>query len=210
MRTIVVVLCYGVFDANWRTPAEMAGYRLYLRDVAETIRGEIINKSEVTVLISGGVTANNKIEATTVKRQIALNLCEMASEVEEWILEDRSLTTPANIWESFRIINEKLAEIDSHYRILITCDIPRKYKVQWLIKKWYARAKKLDRQGCHWSSSNLRCLLSWPEAEVIALYRPDISPKSTCSFQWLETQILKVSPPILNDRIGMLRPIETT
>ena len=190
-RVIVVILAYGLWGTSKRSPKEIVGYGMYLKECTNALRHLVACDFDVKAILCGGATANGMTEAESM-----LEYFKPLAEECELTLEDRSLTTPANIWQAYEKM-EKYAsksEIPNH-QVLFLCDAARELKVRWLINKWQS-------QACKTGSS----ITSWPKAEVLGFNRPDIKVlKSTKIFQLFEVLAMMLIPTILNRRINKLR-----
>lgn len=210
-RVIVVILAYGLWGDNKRSPKENVGYGMYLNECANALRHLVSCGHDVSVILCGGVKAyceKSEEELTEARSmQFFFNLAQISRlDPLDFILEDKSLTTPANIWEAYKKIEEYIAEFGiPNCRILFLCDAVREVKVRTLVWLWNFLAYWQENRSCKRSWSPVRSILSWPKPEVLAFNRPDITPKSTKIFQLFETFVLMLAPWILNKRTKKLR-----
>lgn len=201
-NVIVVILAYGLWGNTKRSPKEVIGYGMYLNECANAIRHLATCGYKVSVILCGGAMADGLTEAKSM-----FEYFESLSKIDKidasFFIEERSLSTPANIWLAYSEIERwviKSAKQDT--RVIFLCDTAREFKVRWLVKEWLARARIVGNL-LDWSPVQL--ILSWPKPEVIGFNRPDIVPKSTKIFQFMETLAMILVPIFLEKRIMSLR-----
>ena len=201
-RVIVVILAYGLWGTNKRSPKEVVGYGKYLAQCTQAIWDLHHCGYTIHIILCGGATQNGETEAESMFDYFyeAFDFPHGGS------LEERSLTTPANIWEAYRIIKNSVLEPGlSEKNVLFFCDGTREFQVRWLVNKWLAQARKAENRSCRGSWSPVRSILSWPKPEVVGFDRPDINRKSTKIFQLFKTLVLMFYPWILRKSINRIR-----
>lgn len=195
----VVILAYGLWGTNKRSPKEIVGYGMYLQECEDAIRHLTFCGYNVRVILCGGAQEGGVTEAESMYEYFSKVCMESGINVT-FELENFSLTTPANIWQASEMIRRFHA---SHYcRVLFLCDTARELKVRWLVCKcdwmWF-------RKYSAFLAIKSKYKNVWLEPEVLAFDRPDITPKSTKVFQFCETLVMMLVPWYLRKRINTLR-----
>lgn len=189
-EVFVVILAYGLWGTNKRSPKEIVGYGMYIKSCEDAIRHLAFCGYHVRVILCGGLQEDGVTEAESMCKYFYKFYTELSGKVA-LDTENFSLTTPANIWQAFDMIGGICTSLS---RVLFLCDTARELKVRWLVNKcnrmWYR--KLLIRN-------------IWLEPEVLAFDRPDITPKSTKLFQFCETLVMMLVPWYLKKRINTLR-----
>jgi len=198
---IFVVLAYGLWGVSTRSPRETVGYGMYLNECAKALRNLVQCGNNVTVCLCGGAEWEGTTEAETLLTYFKQNLDAFDQIV--FRLEDRSLTTPANIWQAYGKIEDELKWPDvKERRMIFVCDKAREIKVRWIVKLW----RNLARRDMDYSGWNARrVILSWPEPEVVAFDRPDVTWKSTWLVQFIDLMAMMFVPRYLKRQINKLR-----
>lgn len=203
-NVIVVILAYGLWGTNKRTPKEIVGYGMYLNECANALRHLAQCGYDVRVILCGGAEQDGETEAESMAKYFEplTRECELSL-----YYESHSLTTPANIWQAGATM------VDCHWqgRIIVFCDTAREAKVRWLLKKYcqhllYELRVIAKRLHSNISSNVVKTKIEpWRQAEVIAFGRPDITIKSTKLFQLCEVLAMMFIPGYLRKRIYELR-----
>lgn len=180
-QVFVVICAYGIWGTTNRTPKEIVGYGMYLRSCAEAIQSLLTSGFNVQAILCGGAVKDGKTEAQSVFEYLrsAVN-----DEGVKYHLEERSLSTAANIFEAYKIVGLAKGDFPAP-NVLVCCDQAREHKVNWLVGKWSK---------------------PYP-SEVVAFNRPDINPRSSRLFQYLETIALALIPRLLQKKSQQLRSI---
>lgn len=203
-RVIVIILAYGLWGTNERSPKEIVGYGMYLKECANALRHLVDCGYYVDAILCGGAKSGGVTEAESMFQYLS----EATEDINiHFEVEKSSLSTPANIWEAYKRIEAMVKEDGGGYepRILLICDSSREFKVRWLVECWQGQAKSEENRSCNHSWSPRRTILSWVKPEIVAFSRPDINSKSTKIYQFFETLAMMLVPRILNDRINKLR-----
>lgn len=202
-RVIVVILAYGLWGTSKRSPKEIVGYGMYLNECANALRHLAECGYNVNVILCGGAIAANITEAQTMLEYFTPLAFTYGLVLHR---EDQGLTAPANIWRAYKRIEEFAPRPGSQeFRVLFICDWVRKAKVRWMVNMWRKWARKDEYESCQRSWSPKRSIISWPTPEIVAFYRPDISPKSNRFSQFMDLLAMKFIPGYLRKQINKLR-----
>jgi len=212
---IVVILAYGLWGTSRRSPKKIVGYGMYLKECENALHYLAVCGYDVNVILCGGATADGITEAESMRGYFAHLGAEEDLELTIY-KEDRSLTTPANIWQAFEYIKsfitsrkhiqQLVQNPNNHCSLLFICDLAREFKVKWLVNR-LQREKEL----CVISEDQVFeiyddvYLYTFKSIEVLGINRPDVTPKSTKIFQFFETLVMMLVPWILRKRIQKLR-----
>lgn len=208
---IVVILAYGLWGPSKRTPKEKIGYGMYLENCINALRYLTACNHNVHLIICGGATENGVTESQSLYEYIKTRVSDLPI---LYSLDTLSLTTPANIWQAYgiirdRILPSKLAELRyKDHSLIFLCDKPRELKVKWLLGRYHTQERRRIRREWQTISDRAAYYLDiLKTAEVQAFERPDISVKSTKIFQFIETLIMMLVPGVLTKRINKLREV---
>lgn len=189
-RAAVMILAYGVWGLAVRSALSRDGYEEYLTVCAQKIRALKVDRYQVTVIFCGGAMVGNVTEAESLARYFEVPIRKQEF---EFYLEDRSLTTEANVWQGFlKIVDNLEKTMERKFDlVLILCDRVRQRLVWWLVKKFDYK-------------------ISRDRIQVEGIIRPDDNPKSRPWIQLIRLLTLMTHPKLLKQRKQMLRELPSS